>query len=283
MFTCLERLKNSSGKIYLYKLQNLDTGEIIDITSDKLKESLKDKKLNIDNLTLTSNNRLIPKGEIRESGVEAINKLHYMILHKDSEKAVLVSPNAEILKLKIAIFNNKLDRGDLVLYDGYTEYPIINRDLINILNKIDEYTLADFFEKTRILTTVNRLTTLHWATSLLFNLKYIIKDDKDKAIKLLNAYKSLCNSLSTITDIANSKLGEYFNKLNYNYNTTLIVRPIIITLGSRLVQSIVAKPNRLGEVLKIVDIKDKTDIEKHIKYLILPLSNFLVDLSFNQN
>lgn len=73
---CVQKLRDKNGVIKVYKLQD-NKGVIKEMTPDKLKELIKDKKLVVSNLTLTSNNRLVDTSEKDEQAVsEKVNKLH---------------------------------------------------------------------------------------------------------------------------------------------------------------------------------------------------------------
>ena len=55
---CIEKFKDANGKIYGYKLQDINGGTI-DVVPKELKEAIKSKQVEVINLTLTSDNRLI--------------------------------------------------------------------------------------------------------------------------------------------------------------------------------------------------------------------------------
>lgn len=57
---CIEKIRDKNNHIMGYKIQNL-TGETRVVDKDKLKEAVRNKKLDIVNMTLTSDNRLIDK------------------------------------------------------------------------------------------------------------------------------------------------------------------------------------------------------------------------------
>lgn len=55
---CIEKFRNKQGKIYAYRLIDLN-GQTQDVDADKLKEAIDKKLITIINLTLTSDNRLV--------------------------------------------------------------------------------------------------------------------------------------------------------------------------------------------------------------------------------
>ena len=55
---CIEKFRDKHNQIYGYRLQDTQ-GNLKDVTSDQLKQAIKNKQINIINLTLTSDNRLI--------------------------------------------------------------------------------------------------------------------------------------------------------------------------------------------------------------------------------
>lgn len=59
--TCVDKLRDTSGHIICYALQDCN-GWIQDIKSDDLKKMIKSKQIEVDNLTLTSDNRLVTAG-----------------------------------------------------------------------------------------------------------------------------------------------------------------------------------------------------------------------------
>lgn len=57
---CIRKIRDAKGKITGYTIQS-STGETKNVDKDKLKEAVRNKKLDIVNMTLTSDNRLIDK------------------------------------------------------------------------------------------------------------------------------------------------------------------------------------------------------------------------------
>ena len=58
--TCLERLKDKRGMIYGYTVQDKQTGKTANVKPQDLKLKMATKVCDCDNLTLTSDFRLIP-------------------------------------------------------------------------------------------------------------------------------------------------------------------------------------------------------------------------------
>lgn len=59
---CIEKFRDNSGKIIGYRLQDIN-GSITDMFTDNVKEMMRSKQLEVVNLTLTSDNRLVDTSE----------------------------------------------------------------------------------------------------------------------------------------------------------------------------------------------------------------------------
>ena len=55
---CIQRFRNKNGQIYGYRLQD-QTGKTIDVSPENLKQAMIDNVLNLTNLELTKDNRII--------------------------------------------------------------------------------------------------------------------------------------------------------------------------------------------------------------------------------
>ena len=62
-YTCIKRVRTSSNKIIKYKLQD-NTGKIIEVYPKELKQAIRENKITVVNLTLTSDNKLLYKGHM---------------------------------------------------------------------------------------------------------------------------------------------------------------------------------------------------------------------------
>ena len=57
---CIKKLRDSSNKIYGYRLQDTD-GKVLDVKSDALKNAIANKQIEITNLILTSDGKIVSK------------------------------------------------------------------------------------------------------------------------------------------------------------------------------------------------------------------------------
>ena len=69
---CLQKFRNKNNQIIGYRLQDRN-GNTLDVKSEYLKQAIKNKQINILNLTLTSDNKLIDK-EYKSQKVQKVQK-----------------------------------------------------------------------------------------------------------------------------------------------------------------------------------------------------------------
>lgn len=78
---CIRKIRDAKGKITGYTIQNL-TGETRTVDKDKLKEAVRNKQIDIVNMTLTSDNRLIDKN------VKVVSDIGSITLSSNDRRAV---------------------------------------------------------------------------------------------------------------------------------------------------------------------------------------------------
>lgn len=263
-YTCIDRYRGSYNKIELYRLKELDTGNIIDITPAELKLRIKTNMIKVDNLTLSSNNRLVPKGNIKYTDEDNKNKVEVLKLReysKDNTTFVdLLTPDGNIITLRNIIYTNKLNSGNINLYFGKTKYSVIKDELVNIFksgNQSDN--LLEFFELARHYANRYNYTEKQYITLVHFNLTYVfVRLDKNDLLDLFKPFKVLAYEPDTI---------ELINK-KYKVSFTNVDLPIIaVTLGTKLYQSFVSNPARIVDILKVIHIDTDSKLEKHNDYI----------------
>lgn len=74
MLVCVDRLKDSKGKIIQYAIQNTTTNEIIHVNSDILKEKLRNDEIAVLNLKLTLDDRVILLNNDFQKKVDKTNR-----------------------------------------------------------------------------------------------------------------------------------------------------------------------------------------------------------------
>lgn len=72
---CLQKFKNNTGKIYGYILQDIN-GNIKDVEAEDLKDAIKNNRINVVNLKLTDDGRLISIKEKQSSGLEMFRDIN---------------------------------------------------------------------------------------------------------------------------------------------------------------------------------------------------------------
>ena len=77
--TCIQKFRNKQNQIYGYRLQD-QQGNIKDVYSDQLKAAIRNNKIDIVNLTLTSDNRLVAKTPEKQ------HKLNNKMTNEDQEE-----------------------------------------------------------------------------------------------------------------------------------------------------------------------------------------------------
>lgn len=109
---CIQKYRDAKGNIYGYRLIDLNQ-QIQDVTPDDLKTAIRNNQVNVINLTLTSNNRLIDKKEDKQ----LVNKT--------------IMPN------KVDIKQNKLDSRNLVYNVANEVYKMLGYDNVEELSGFD--------------------------------------------------------------------------------------------------------------------------------------------------
>lgn len=82
---CIQKFRNKQNQIYGYRLQDT-RGAIKDVLADQLKIAIKNKQINIINLTLTSDNRLIDTNTNTNSNNSDNSNNDFWWLFNDSAK-----------------------------------------------------------------------------------------------------------------------------------------------------------------------------------------------------
>lgn len=90
-FSCVEKYRDRNGNIVGYLLMNLACNELKrQVRADELKKLIKHGKIEVINLTLTSDNRLVDKGNIREN-----NKINNNNWFYDQYRDPIIHGNAQ--------------------------------------------------------------------------------------------------------------------------------------------------------------------------------------------
>lgn len=66
-YTCINKLRKPNGIIYGYVIKNLGNGSTIEVTPENLKTAITKKAITVDNLTLTSDFRLVNSAESKDN------------------------------------------------------------------------------------------------------------------------------------------------------------------------------------------------------------------------
>ena len=228
-------------------------------------DTIKANKITVDNLTLSTNNRLVPKGNVRYTDENNTNKVEVIKLtayNKDKEELIdLVTPEGTIYTLRYKIYINKLESGNIRLYTGDTKYSIIKDELINIFksgNHSDN--LLTFFESARYYANKYEYTEKQYIALIHFNLGYIFKRlDKEILINLFSNFKHIYFDCYQAVELLNKK---------YKISITQADLPIIaVTLGTKLYQSFLSNPNRIIEILKVINLDTANKITRYNDYI----------------
>ena len=162
-YTCIHKIRDGKGNIVGYKLKD-ESGRIIQVSSRDLKNQISNGKVQVENLTLTSDGRLVDAAEEKEKQAKQVNDIDRKILNyieackiigikpltieKMGEDYVIVGlpsneRNIQIPEFATAIrLNTKLsdNNGDNQYINKFTSFEIerILRELLNRLYKNDE-------------------------------------------------------------------------------------------------------------------------------------------------
>lgn len=200
---CIEKFRDSSGKIYGYKLQDIN-GEIQDVQPENLKIAIKNKQIHIVNLTLTRDNRLVDSSEkqlqakvlgkapvITSKQYESLAKA-LVLLDKEhvdlglsyddivDNRAAIAKQNFDVYSLKdyhnnpkfkdCKDFNEVLDK---VLYNIYIKLlNTDNKEIANIIGAWEENDSYSTFEAGVKYENVDKITKSKIYNALKTVLKY---------------------------------------------------------------------------------------------------------------
>lgn len=91
---CIQKFRDKNDRIYSYRLQDTQ-GKTVDLAPEQVKYAIQHKQMNVVNLTLTSDNRLVDKSNnqpvnkpgVKTESVITVNK-HQPILYKEMLKSI---------------------------------------------------------------------------------------------------------------------------------------------------------------------------------------------------
>ena len=126
--TCIQKFKKNN-KIYGYRLQD-SQGSIKDVYADQLKTSIKNKQIEIKNLTLTSDNRLIDT-TIKQS------KLQEPKISNEKQKIKDIMAKAKLLGLPIQELPTSCNHRCYLISVSETEHIVCIPDDVTKMNEYD--------------------------------------------------------------------------------------------------------------------------------------------------
>lgn len=138
MLLCIDRLKNNSNQIILYRIQDIYTGEVRDFEPLELKRYIKNGVFQVINLRLTSDGRLIIQ---RVENYENPNQSHYTVYDGASISIVNKPVYSESESKRISnIMSGKEKKKSSFLYRLFGKLKDSNDlNYINTTTASDEY------------------------------------------------------------------------------------------------------------------------------------------------
>lgn len=115
---CIQKFRDNQGKIYGYRLIDLNQ-QIQDVTPDDLKRAIQNNQVNVINLTLTSNNRLIDKKEDKQ------------LVNKE------IMPNKVVCETYTKASNEVIDAEKIVHDVAHTIYRLLGHNRVVELTGFD--------------------------------------------------------------------------------------------------------------------------------------------------
>lgn len=183
---CIQKFRDKQGKIYGYRLQYL-SGQTQDVKPENLKQAIKNNQIQVTNLKLTSNNRLIDaKDEVK----------------LPNEKLLGTAPQ----KSKKVIIKEKLIEKAKYISNNYSTSPSIRFDGFDVL----DMKTTSISEEEALTRETSVIYWMHIGTrSIEFEIQVIHKDDaEDKAAEFKHYKKIKLDVLNT----PNAKLAELEDK-----------------------------------------------------------------------
>ena len=227
---CIQKFRNKHGKIYGYKLQD-SSGQIRDVTSEELKRAINDKQINITNLVLTTDGRIISKrkdtsnietdidsliAKARISGKHTIkNGIHIInvsdskvlaYIPNDIDNTILLSGTFENIKghLKVIGGSALIDAEGLFEYCKAQSLDLTNFDTSNI-----EY-MSRMFQNCSI----NHIDLSNFNTSRVNDMSYMFCMCNAQTLNISNF------NTSNVVNMHQMFKGCKINKLNLSsFNT----------------------------------------------------------------
>lgn len=140
---CIEKFRNKQGKIYGYRLIDLN-GQTQDVESNNLKRAIRDGKINIINLRLTTNNRLVDCEEKQLTNTELLGPAPRQIEVKKPNKkkrAYDAESYKEFAELLLGLMEDSLSMNNRTVIDSFS----IDTDgeIKSLLSKIGPFTYKD--------------------------------------------------------------------------------------------------------------------------------------------
>lgn len=147
VFTYIEKIRDKNDKIIGYKLRNVQTNEIITVSSGDLKDAIQRRQVEVTNLTLTADTRLIDKNS-RQGNLEACKNVineSLILLHESFIKLSKTNPKFKFNRVpdgettRYYIDITKLKNGvdydismTLVLIDFSKVMPLMGYDMLDV-------------------------------------------------------------------------------------------------------------------------------------------------------
>lgn len=243
MYRCIMRKEGKSGKVETYVLKNIDnSAEIVEINANELKSKIHNGIIQVENLTLTSDNKLRRKGEIQYKSYKKseINKDNcIMVINKELTK-YLNRVKTKYGKLK-TVYNNTQNRQDKIVCDSM--YKIDNKNIQGgvlhiIIKNVDKESItikvgyvSEFkngdrcTNEMKVHSTNNETFEIGITDNSIKEAKQIINNTLNKIIKIIdkhiNEIKTMRNNIKTRLKYFCNSYGElYYEKIEhktYNY------------------------------------------------------------------
>lgn len=232
--TCIEKFRDSNGKIIGYRLQD-DSGRCLDIEAEQLKLAIFSNQLEVSNLKLTSDSRLIEKKKRYSVDPVLFDSLNKIITN-DANNSNHVTLNDKLAITGALMEKYKFSIGYIQIKEVDKDHSFIDFSCGRLIYRLDNNTLALLGPQ---LVRVDGELTANY----------------NKFDYMLSSFKGEELSNEKVVDIL-QKLGENHSEVNYSnlsYVITRYIKLVIKNIESIGLLGIRDEFDPLGRYKKCID------------------------------
>lgn len=263
--TCIDKFKDKNNKIILYRIlyRLADSNKCsIDIMPEELKRRIISGEINVDNLILTKDNRLISKDKASTN-----NKAQEVWIALEGEidgRILLETPNGTIKEMTWSELNIKINNGAISIRKDINK-KVIDKNLVSILNEITEESVLKFFSYAKKLASTKKNKIEAYNIICRHNLNFALSSDS-KAVSFVKTFNKLQKQLTDSgfhpTDMNSSILD------SCDMDDMVSATALIVHLGYNDYITIQKNPDSLDKILTQNEITAKN---KKLVYNILTM------------